>query len=139
MLERLIYVSRSHQPLPLDLKDILAASRRNNPAVGVTGALCFIDGTYFQYLEGEGDAIGPLYERIARDGRHRDPKLLHTGGIADRLFEKWSMALVTLDENTRRIIAAVTQRKDADLYELSPGEAQGLMQALAVSANWSTV
>ena len=40
MLIRLLYASRARELGPFDVKDILERSRRNNQALGVTGALC---------------------------------------------------------------------------------------------------
>ncbi len=139
MLERLIYLSKSLQPLPLDLKDILAKSRAKNPKAEITGALCFIDGVYLQYLEGEAAALSGLYAKIEKDPRHTDTKLLLRSSINERLFRTWSMALLTLNEETRKIIDTFVDSDGGGLENISPEKAAGLMRSLAVSSNWATV
>jgi len=52
------------------VKDIVAVSRRANPARGITGALLF-DGEYFgQLLEGSEAEVTGLMRRIESDPRH---------------------------------------------------------------------
>ena len=138
MLEHIIYASKSVVPLPLDIKDILAASRRNNPPAGITGALCFIDGTYLQYLEGEPAALAALYQKIEADPRHREARVLARGSVSERLFADWSMALLTFNDETRAIVRALVDGSD-DVYSVKPDRAAHLMSAFAASANWKTV
>ncbi|PZQ55186.1 MAG: hypothetical protein DI570_22320 [Phenylobacterium zucineum] len=81
-----------------DLVPILAASRRNNSAAGVTGLLCHIDGSFLQFLEGDDDAVRATFERISHDPRHRDLVKVHDAPIAGRAFGEWSMGLVNPKE-----------------------------------------
>ncbi len=46
MLIRLIYASRTKNLGPMDVKDILQRSQRNNQKLGVTGALCLSNGIF---------------------------------------------------------------------------------------------
>lgn len=94
---RLIYRSR----LTVDGDDwrpavanILAAARRKNPALGITGALVVWDASVVQTLEGDEDAVRGLYRTITDDPRHTDVALVETGRGA-RAFAKWSMAQVS--------------------------------------------
>ena len=73
---RLIYVSRSVTRFPPDIKAILASSRKNNAEFGITGALCFLDGVYCQYLEGEKISLENLYQILLADPRHESLKLI---------------------------------------------------------------
>ena len=65
MLIQLTYASRATDRLgPTDIKEILAASRRNNTPLGITGALCIHNGIFLQILEGDRQAVSTLYHRI---------------------------------------------------------------------------
>ncbi|RZJ03853.1 MAG: BLUF domain-containing protein [Rubrivivax sp.] len=139
MLHRLIYVSRSRQPLPLDVKDILASSRANNPRIGVTGALCFLDGVYFQCLEGDSRVLAELYRFIERDSRHTEPRLLVQERIDKRLFADWSMALMTWAEETKAIFEYFHPGSAHDLYDIAQDKARLLIESFAASRNWKAV
>ena len=100
---RIIYVSRANSLLPLDLKDILATSRKNNHALDISGAMCFIDGVYLQCLEGEADVVDALYQRIESDTRHSAPRILARQSISNRAFLGWSMGLLTWNDETKKV------------------------------------
>lgn len=81
-----------------DLGAILEVSRRNNAAVGVTGVLCHIDGSFLQFLEGEERVMRETFARISRDRRHIDLIKVHEATIAARAFGPWTMGLVSAKE-----------------------------------------
>ena len=96
-LHRIVYVSRNdldHDDprLANDLEQILTASRRNNAAVGVTGALMYHRNCFAQVLEGTHDAISTVFERIQCDERHSRIELLSFEPVKRRRFADWSMA-----------------------------------------------
>ncbi len=97
MLVRLLYCSQA-----VDLKsegmldNILAQSRRHNPASGVTGMLCVSGEDFIQLLEGGRDEVCELYNAIVRDDRHKNVRLLSFEEIAERKFGSWSMGRVDL-------------------------------------------
>jgi len=76
------------------LRDILLTSRRNNPHLGVTGALMFNAGCFVQVLEGSRGAIDQVFQLIKPDKRHADVAVLSFGPVAERAFPNWSMAFV---------------------------------------------
>jgi hypothetical protein len=79
-----------------DLLELLKVARARNEACGLTGMLLYRDGTYLQYLEGRRSDIEELLERLSRDPRHRDIRILKEGSAAVRLFPEWSMAYKNL-------------------------------------------
>ena len=95
---RLVYYSRnrlgSSEPDAASIADILSASRRNNPRVGVTGALLFNSGCFGQILEGPRAAVAQTFERIQQDQRHGDCLVLSFAATPRRFFQSWSMAFV---------------------------------------------
>lgn len=95
----LVYVSRAADDATVEtlmpqIEAILATSRRNNSACGVTGALLVTEGRFVQVLEGERDAVQATYERILHDSRHAEVDILSSQYSDRRRFKEWSMAFV---------------------------------------------
>lgn len=96
----LIYVSRiSFQAgiTPSTLADIYRVAKLNNPVYQVTGFLCFGNGYFFQYIEGNKDTILQLFDHIKRDARNRQVRLVSSGFHEQRLFANWQMHMVNLN------------------------------------------
>lgn len=91
MLFRIIYSSRS-RCTPGEAAKLLDHSRTNNARIDVTGALYLSDGRFLQYLEGEKEVVGSLYQRISLDRRHTECQLLDQRPISRRVYSGWSMA-----------------------------------------------
>ena len=82
-LIRLAYASEAtFKALPLEkgvephVAQILMTSRKNNPRKGLVGGLYYEDNRFFQYLEGEKQALYQLYDKIEGDDRHKNVKIL---------------------------------------------------------------
>jgi Sensors of blue-light using FAD len=73
------------------LAGILSTARRNNPRLGITGALICRHDIYLQLIEGPAEAIDALYARICEDDRHANVELLLTEAMGERLFPAWAM------------------------------------------------
>lgn len=97
-MQRIAYFSSSATAEGPDLPSILASSRRNNAALGVTGLLCHHDGSFLQFLEGDPQVLEGLYGRISRDRRHKDLVRVLDEEARTRAFGDWSMALVDAGE-----------------------------------------
>lgn len=96
----LTYVSRMTLKAgitPRTLSDIMTVAQRENSAHQITGFLCFGNGYFFQYIEGEKSAIEQLFGNIQRDGRNRDVTLKSKGVIEQRLFQDWQMLMVNIN------------------------------------------
>ncbi len=90
-MRQLIYRS---QPFGFDeamLAGILSSARRNNPRDDITGALICRHDLYLQLIEGPPAAIDALYDRIERDDRHCEIRLLLKEEVSSRMFPAWSM------------------------------------------------
>ncbi len=99
-LTRLTYFSENQLDpqkgsLLAQLNDILAVSKRNNKAFGITGALVFDDLWFIQALEGERADVLETFERIKQDERHANVTLVELGDIDERMFGNWWMGLTT--------------------------------------------
>ena len=90
MLGRIIYTSTS-LCREEDIRQILERSRIHNARSDVTGALFLYDEKFLQYLEGDEAAIDTVYERILKDSRHSDCRLIDRRLISVRIFDDWSM------------------------------------------------
>ena len=96
----LTYVSRMTLKAgitPRTLSDIMTVAQRENSAHQITGCLCFGNGYFFQYIEGEKSAIEQLFGNIQRDGRNRDVTPKSKGVIEQRLFQDWQMLMVNIN------------------------------------------
>jgi len=94
----LVYVSSAVRLFSrAELDEILATSRKNNAALGISGILLYKDGNLMQLLEGDKSAVRGLYARIGADPRHRGLIEMWDGTEAERQFPDWSMAFRDLD------------------------------------------
>lgn len=114
--KRLIYRS---QPFGFDrsmLAGILSAARRNNPQMGITGALVCRHDLYLQLIEGPADMIDTLYARILADDRHANVELLLSEDMGERLFPNWAM----LDDEAPSLFWSATDVAAGALEAASP-------------------
>jgi hypothetical protein len=92
-LSHLLYLSyETYFLTSVDLERILASSVRNNTRLHLTGLLLYSRGSFMQLLEGEEEDVLNMWERLHRDPRHRDLRLLVYGPIAERSFSDWAMS-----------------------------------------------
>lgn len=123
MLVRCLYASRATAPVSDRLfEDILEQSRRNNAARGVTGLLCFTKDTFVQVLEGGRDEVCELYNRIARDDRHGNVRLLVYEEISERQFASWTMGQVNVDAVNPALLLKYSERAELQPFKV-PGRA----------------
>jgi hypothetical protein len=133
-LSHLIYASSADSKMSdADLRAILDRARTVNSALDITGILLHTEGSYFQVLEGDAEAIDSLYAKIAHDKRHTNVVLIVREPIANRSFSDWSMgfASVTSKDVAGIIGANDFFQKKACFYELSAGRAKKLLAAFA--------
>lgn len=117
-LQRVIYSSRVTPGGAFQVSEILETSRRNNAALGVTGAL-LVSGPYFaQVLEGPPAAVEEIFERIQCDARHEQITVLEVASPSARAFGDWTMGFAE-------------EREDAaGAALLDPAAASGLLDRL---------
>ena len=90
---QITYISTARPELPAEaIDEILAASRRNNHADGITGLLLYDGYRFLQALEGETGRVRRCFERIRTDPRHRAMVLLSSHEVTERAFGNWAMA-----------------------------------------------
>lgn len=136
MLVRLMYASRAAASVNQEeLVAILKKSKVNNPALGVTGVLCFSSGTFLQVLEGGRLAVSQLYNRIANDARHHDVALLSYQEINERNFACWSMGQVNLSRLNPALLMKYSEKAVLDPYSVSGEVSMALFNELVATAS----
>ena len=136
MLVRLMYVSRAVPAVDQDeLLAILRKSKANNPSEGVTGVLCFSEGTFLQVLEGGRSAVNRLYNRIASDNRHTSVELLSYEEIGERRFSGWSMGQVNMSRLNPALLLKYSERPTLDPFAVSGHVSMALFHELMATAN----
>jgi hypothetical protein len=92
-VHRIVYVSHASLWLGENaVGELVRTARNNNARMGVTGALFFERGRFFQVLEGDRSTILALFDRIRSDDRHSEVQLLIEDDLENRQFASWSMA-----------------------------------------------
>ena len=119
-LVRLVYVSRMTEECDMEaLQNILEVSRRKNPAINVTGLLCYDPAFFLQCLEGPRETVNELYSKILKDERHKDVTMLECSDIDKRFFGDWAMGLLKTSDEDKKTIVEFTGSERFDPYRLS--------------------
>jgi len=135
MLVRLLYASRSVQPVTPEVTEgILAQSRARNPALGITGILCQSGDIFMQVLEGGRGPVNQLYNQIVRDDRHKDVVVLHYEEIAERRFAGWTMGQVNLAKVNASMLLKYSETMTLDPYALPGSASMALLSELIATA-----
>ena len=136
MLVRMLYVSRAAEGITTAMVDsILAQSRKNNPAAGITGLLCHSENVFMQVLEGGRAAVNAAYARIVADARHTDVQLLHYEEIAERSFANWTMGKANLERVNLSVLLKYSEKAELDPYAVSGKVSMALLQELMDTAS----
>jgi len=90
---QLVYQSKGSTDLTQkDVDEIVAISKRNNTAKGISGFLVYESGKFMQLLEGDESVVKDLYFNIiAKDPRHSDAKVVDEKR-GPRTCANWSMS-----------------------------------------------
>lgn len=136
VLIRLTYASRARNLGPMDVKDILESSKRNNQALGVTGALCLSNGIFLQCLEGDRAVVNALYHRILLDPRHQEPAILDFEEVIHRQFSAWSMGLVNAVAENQALFLKYAAGPEFDLYQMRPVVLRAFFSELMENTRW---
>lgn len=102
-LKRLLYVSESRLPADRDgfrasIAQIMAQSQAHNSVDSITGVLAHERGHFIQLVEGRSGRVDALLDRLFADPRHRHLTVRLDEAADERLFPRWSMALVDMTQ-----------------------------------------
>jgi len=135
MLVRCLYASRpaaALQGAAMDL--ILAQSRKNNPALGITGMLCVSENLFIQVIEGGRDEVCDLFNAIVRDDRHQNVRLLTYEEISERRFGNWTMGHVSIAKLNPALLLKYFKRVELDPFDCSGAATMALLGELVATA-----
>ncbi|MEO6080473.1 MAG: BLUF domain-containing protein [Steroidobacteraceae bacterium] len=127
-----IYASRASPSFEEhDIPALLEAARRNNASLGITGVLLYVEGNFFQVLEGEAAAVAEVFGRIRDDNRHGRVTQIISEPIFERVFTDWTMgfANVNFAELKSHIGENDFFTSATCLEQLGPGRARKLLDA----------
>jgi len=131
-LIQLIYVSQPAGPVGShELIQIVDSCRRNNEKSGVTGMLAFSGEHFLQLLEGPEEEVSRTFERIERDTRHRQIRLIARHPVAQRAFGDWSMGFAGMGAFNADLLRQCLGTGTLDPAALQPGPALDFLAALA--------
>ncbi len=136
MLVRCLYASRPAAALQgagLDL--ILEQSRKNNPALGITGLLCVSENLFIQVIEGGRDEVCDLYNAIVADDRHQQVRLLTYEEITERRFANWTMGHVSISKLNPSLLLKYFKRVEFDPFDCSGAATMALLGELVATAS----
>ena len=130
-LYSLVYVSYARDDMSdAELSDLLAKSRENNAALGITGMLLYHNESFMQYLEGEKEEVLELYDRIAIDDRHTGVTLYFEREIEERNFADWSMGFNKIEDADVEGLPGYTdflEKPETAFFTEKPSRAQVLL------------
>jgi Sensors of blue-light using FAD len=135
-LEHLVYASVATQSFAASqLDELLQKARTANERAGLTGMLLHVDsdGSFFQVLEGEPQAIDRLFNEISRDKRHSHLTTIIREPIVKRSFEAWTMGFSSVSPEKLRGAPGLNDffKGGSCFAELDAGRAKKLLAAFA--------
>ena len=91
-LFQIIYISAAAESFDeADLPELLNVARKNNTNLNITGMLLYHDRSFIQVLTGPEESVINVYNKVERDARHTNARILYRGPVEHRTFEDWSM------------------------------------------------
>ncbi|NBQ69762.1 MAG: BLUF domain-containing protein, partial [Nitrosomonadaceae bacterium] len=79
-----------------DFSVMLRKARSKNASLDITGMLLYIEGCFFQVLEGPENAVNALAEAIRQDPRHTRMTTIIREPIVKRAFSEWTMGFTQI-------------------------------------------
>jgi len=113
---QMVYISKASQEILTDsdhhISNILKTATKNNSSNSITGLLIYNSGIFLQLLEGEEESVTNIFNKISKDDRHSDLKVILRQDTESRLFEDWAMASCNLDLVSDQDFLKNTNSKD---------------------------
>jgi hypothetical protein len=79
-----------------NISPFLEKTRASNAKLGLTGMLLYVEGSFFQVLEGRRDVVEALLKTIESDTRHKRVNVIVCEPIQERSFGEWTMGYESL-------------------------------------------
>lgn len=123
-LYHIIYVSKGVDIDENKLDDILNTARDFNANNDITGMLLYIEGKFFQVLEGDEKVLNQLYAKIRLDKRHEQVTTVSAHSIPYRTFKDWSMRFKAISEKDFYNLSGISSWQS--LLALKPGPKENI-------------
>jgi hypothetical protein len=135
IIVRLTYFSRNHidrsgGPIHDRIHDILLESVTNNRRDDITGAFIHDDKWFAQALEGPETRVSATFERILRDPRHSDVRLIKMQPVSARRFAATWMACVTRGDDNADLFRQHCESECFDPRLMRPDRLGDLIEAV---------
>lgn len=121
----------AHDMTHAELIALLNHARDQNKVRNVTGMLLYMDGCFFQVMEGECAVIDHLYEKIAQDGRHTHVMKLIEEPLPERTFSNWMMSYQNVTREELSSITGLTDfldHEDPGFWRMEQSRARQLIE-----------
>jgi hypothetical protein len=120
-----------------EIPGLLAQIRKNNEALGVTGMLLYIEGSFFQVLEGGPAVVDALIGKIQTDRRHARITIVIREPIPKREFSEWTMGFEAIGLSEAGTLLGENDffQSGSCIARLNPGRARKLLSAFG-SGRW---
>ncbi len=131
-LVHLIYASTAVNDFDQqELVVLLRKAREANAQVGITGMLLYIEGNFFQVLEGEPAAVDRQFAKIALDKRHAKVVTIIKEPIVKRAFGDWTMGFAEISVREFQRLDGLNDffAEGSVLAQLGSGRAKKLVTA----------
>jgi hypothetical protein len=115
------------------LEALLTQSREWNTQHQLTGVLLYSEDNIMQVLEGPKDEVFYIFEKIARDARHRNVTKLADGSIQQRHFSQWSMGFKAVAPDEFNHLAGYLNISQANFLPPSPADNDSSLHSLLTS------
>ena len=130
-LHHVVYQSIATWPMANeDLQVLLAQSRDWNTHHQLTGVLLYSENNIMQVLEGPKYEVFYIFNRIARDARHRNVTKLADGGIRQRSFLQWSMGFKVVAPEEFNHLAGYLNINQANFLPPTPAQNDTALHSL---------
>lgn len=133
-LSAIVYRSRATGPLSdTDLFYLLAQARDHNQSVGLSGILLYDRGHFFQWIEGNNQPLGHVWNKVRADPRHSEVMVLVDQQIPVRLFQGWHMQFAHRDRQHESIVDgfAVANVNVLDDLHLNPEKVPNILASFS--------
>ena len=135
-----IYTSVGTEPFSKEyIVDLLDKAKKKNAALGVTGMLLYDEGSFFQVLEGDPDAVSSLVKTIQKDERHDRVVKLILEPIEARDFSDWTMGYSDIKLDDLNQIEGMNDffQSGSTFGDLDEGRTKKLLEGFK-SGKWRT-
>ncbi len=134
-MKGIVYISRALVPFDApSLQDLAADAATRNSELEVTGYLCFEEGRFIQYIEGEPATVTGLMAKIAKDQRHTVLSQAEDDNVTERRFPSWSMRWIQ-----RGSFAGLERLLASHLALMKPEMQANAWRATWENSVWKTV